>query len=82
MTLIPLALVAQDSNEEGFGLQAGPYAFFLFVALGLSLVFLLFSMRKQMRRVRFDEHGNTDSERMLGATDKGPASAGEVEPKL
>lgn len=67
----PLAVVAQDSTEEGFGLQAGPYAFVFFVALGLSLVFLLFSMRKQMRRIRFDEQGTSDSERMLGATDTG-----------
>jgi len=72
--LTPLAVVAQDSNEEGYGLQAGPYAFFFFVALALSLVFLLFSMRKQMRRVRFDEQGTSDDERMLGASDRGPST--------
>jgi predicted membrane channel-forming protein YqfA (hemolysin III family) len=63
-----VAAVAQDSTDEDFGLQAGPYAFFFFVAMGLALVFLLLSMRKQMRRVRFDERGTTDAERMLGAT--------------
>lgn len=80
VSLLPLAVVAQDSNEEGFGLQAGPYAFFFFVALGLSLTFLLFSLRKQVRRIRFDEHGTSDAERMLGGTDKGPATTGDDKP--
>jgi hypothetical protein len=60
------AVVAQDSTEEGYGLQAGPYAFFFFVAMGLALVFLLFSLRKQVRRIRFNEQGETDAERMTG----------------
>lgn len=77
VTLLPLAVVAQDSTEEGYGLQAGPYAFFFFVGLGLALTFLLFSMRKQVRRIRFDERGTTDAERMLGATDTGPAASGD-----
>lgn len=59
-------LVAQESENDDLGLQAGPYAFFFFLALALSLVFLLFSMRKQMRRVRFDETGSSDAERMSG----------------
>jgi hypothetical protein len=67
----PLLVVAQDSTDEGYGLQAGPYAFFFFVALRLSLVFLLRSMRKQMRRIAFDEQGTTDAERMLGAPESG-----------
>ena len=64
------ALLAQDSAEEGFGLQAGPYAFFFFAAMGLALVFLLFSMRKHTRRVRFNDAGLTDAER-LGRLDEG-----------
>lgn len=58
MTSPPLAV-----DNDGM-LQAGPYAFVFFVALGLSLVFLLFSMRKQIRRVDFDQAGTSDAERM------------------
>ena len=66
--LLTLTVVAQDSTDDDFGLQAGPYAFIFFVAMGLALVFLLFSMRKQIGRVRFDERGRSDTERMLGPT--------------
>jgi len=59
-----VSVLVQDSTEEGFGLQAGPYAFFFFLAMGLALVFLLFSMRKQVRRIRFNEQGQSDAERM------------------
>jgi len=59
--------VAQQVEEDSYGLQAGPYALFFFLALIGALVFLLFSMRKQMRRVDFDEDGKTDLERMFGA---------------
>ncbi len=58
------AVLAQDSTDEGFGLQAGPYAFFFFVAMGLALVFLLFSLRKHARRVRVNDAGLSDAERM------------------
>ena len=64
------ALLAQDSTEEGYGLQAGPYAFLFFAAMGLALVFLLFSLRKHTRRVTFNDAGLTDSERM-GRLDEG-----------
>ena len=60
-------VVAQESENDDYGLQAGPYAFFFFAALALALVFLLLSMRKQMRRVRFDESGTSDTERMSGS---------------
>lgn len=62
-----LITVAQQVEDDSFGLQAGPYALFFFLALAAALVFLLFSMRKQMRRVDFDESGATDLERMFGA---------------
>lgn len=61
------AVLVQDSTEEGYGLQAGPYAFFFFLAMGLALVFLLLSMRKQVRRIRFNEQGQSDAERMTGS---------------
>jgi hypothetical protein len=61
-----VSVLVQDSTEEGFGLQAGPYAFFFFVAMGLALVFLLFSLRKQIRRIRFNDQGESDAERMTG----------------
>lgn len=51
-------------TEDELGLQAGPYAFFFFVALAVALFFLVRSMRKQMRRVDFNEAGLTDAERM------------------
>lgn len=75
---LALAVTAQQSQDEGFGLQAGPFAFIVFVGLGLSLVFLLRSMRKQMRRVDFDETGASDAERMRGASSPppGPPSDG------
>jgi hypothetical protein len=68
--LVTTALLAQDSTEEGYGLQAGPYAFFFFAAMGLALVFLLFSMRKHTRRVTFNDAGLSDAERM-GRLDQG-----------
>jgi hypothetical protein len=72
------AVLAQDSNQEGYGLQAGPYAFFFFVAMGLALVVLLRSLRTHMRRVDFDDAGETDAERMRGSDD---VDAGEPGPK-
>ncbi len=68
--LVTTALLAQASTEEGYGLQAGPYAFFFFAAMGLALVFLLLSLRKHTRRVRFNDAGLTDAERM-GRLDDG-----------
>ena len=68
------AVVAQESENDDLGLQAGPYAFFFFAALALSLVFILFSMRKQMRRVRVDESGSSDAERMGESDPTKPAS--------
>ena len=68
--LVTTALLAQESTDDDFGLQAGPYAFFFFAAMGLALVFLLFSMRKHTRRVRFNDAGLSDAERM-GRLDEG-----------
>jgi hypothetical protein len=62
-----LAVLAQTQDPDDFGLKAGPTAFFMFLALAAALVFLLRSMRKQMRRVDFDESGDSDAERMFGA---------------
>lgn len=49
------------------GLEAvgpGSWGFWIVVAMGLVLVVLYRSMRKQMRRVDFNADGTTDEERM------------------
>jgi hypothetical protein len=61
-----LAVLTQTQDQEDFGLKAGPGAFWTFVALGAATVLLVLSMRRQMRKVRFDERGETDLERMQG----------------
>jgi len=66
-----LAVLTQTQDQEDFGLKAGPGAFWTFVALGAATVLLVLSMRRQMRKVRFDERGETDLERMQGVD--GPA---------
>lgn len=76
---VTAVVLAQDSTEEGYGLQAGPYAFFFFVAMGLALVLLLLSLRKHTRRVSFNDAGQSDAERM-GLSDD-PGAAGEAGPK-
>lgn len=43
--------------------QPGPIALLVVVLLGLSLVVLYLSMRRQMKRVDFDETATTDAER-------------------
>ena len=45
-------------------------SYFFFAAMGLALVFLLFSMRKHTRRVTFNDAGLSDAERM-GRLDDG-----------
>jgi hypothetical protein len=44
--------------------SAGPIAFVIVVLLGITLVLLIRSMNTQMRRVDFDESGDSDAERM------------------
>jgi hypothetical protein len=61
-----LAVLTQTQEQEDFGLKAGPGAFWTFVLLGAATVLLVLSMRRQMRKVRFDERGETDLERMHG----------------
>lgn len=73
--LVTAMVLAQDSTEEGYGLQAGPYAFFFFVAMGLALVLLLLSLRKHTRRVSFNDAGQSDAERM-GLSDHPDGEAG------
>ena len=70
--LVTAVVLAQDSTEEGFGLQAGPYAFFFFVAMGLALVLLLLGLRKHTRRVDFNDAGESDAERMGLSDDSDP----------
>jgi hypothetical protein len=45
----------------------GSWGFWIVVALGLALVVLYRSMRKQMGRVDFNADGLTDDERMHGS---------------
>jgi hypothetical protein len=62
-----LTVLTQTQEQQDFGLKAGPGAFWMFLALAGALVLLVLSMRKQMRRVDFDEQGETDVERMRGS---------------
>lgn len=62
-----MTVLAQTSDPEDFGLKAGPGAFFTLLALGAALVLLVLSMRKQFRRIDFDETAETDEGRMRGA---------------
>jgi hypothetical protein len=64
-----LTVLTQTQEPEDFGLKAGSGAFWMFVALAAALVLLVLSMRKQMRRVDFDEKGESDAERMRGSGD-------------
>jgi hypothetical protein len=59
-----LTVLAQTSDPEDFGLKAGAGAFWMFVALGAALVLLVLSMRRQFRRIDFDETAETDEDRM------------------
>lgn len=59
------SVLAQTSDS--WGLQAGPGAFLVVLLLGAALVLLLRSMRKQIRRIDFDDTGESDAERMHGA---------------
>jgi hypothetical protein len=59
------SVLAQTS--ESWGLGAGPGAFLMVVLLGAALVLLLRSMRKQLRRIDFDDTGESDAERMHNA---------------
>ncbi len=64
-----LTVLAQNGDPEDFGLKAGPGAFWTFVALGVATVLLVLSMRRQFRRIDFDEQAESDRERMRGTTD-------------
>ena len=68
------SVLAQTSDS--WGLQAGPGAFLMVVVLAGALVFLLRSMRKQIRRIDFDDTGESDSERMHGAHRPRPEDPG------
>jgi hypothetical protein len=60
-------LPAQARDPDINSFQAGPFAFWTFVALALATVVLVRSMRRQFRRIDFDPTGTTDAERMRGA---------------
>ncbi len=64
-----LTVLAQTGDPEDFGLKAGPGAFWTFVALGIATVLLVLSMRRQFRRIDFDEQAESDVERMRRGTD-------------
>jgi hypothetical protein len=49
--LVPLAQETPKPED----VKAGWVAFAVFLALGLAVVFLWFSLRKQLRRVNFEE---------------------------
>lgn len=57
---------------DGSLVSAGPIAFVVVVLLAVTLVLLIRSMNTQMRRVDFDESGESDEERMRRRDDDEP----------
>lgn len=53
-----------DGRDSGLSISAGSAGFWIVIAMILVLVVLYRSMRKQLRRIDFDESGTTDEERM------------------
>ncbi|NED99803.1 hypothetical protein [Phytoactinopolyspora halotolerans] len=54
----------RTDDGGGFPISAGSAGFWIVIALALALVVLYRSMRKQLRRVDFDESASTDEERV------------------
>ncbi|PSK96082.1 hypothetical protein CLV30_12723 [Haloactinopolyspora alba] len=63
---------AAVSAAESSDFNAGPglFGFLVLAFLIVALVLLYRSMRKQMRKVDFDQEGLTDEERMRGQHDQ------------
>ncbi|HEX2363178.1 MAG TPA: hypothetical protein VHI11_13985 [Jiangellaceae bacterium] len=61
MMLGQAAFVAAGGAEDS---SVSPALFLIVLALGLALVFLYRSMRRQLRRIDFDAEGSSDAERM------------------
>ena len=58
------APVAQDAPSYTFdNLKPGPWALLVTLLLVLALVLLLRSMRRQLRKIRFDPNATSDAER-------------------
>ncbi len=68
-----VVILTQTPDPEIDSFQAGPFAFWTFVILGVVTVVLILSMRKQFRRIDFDENGATDAERRDGVGTPSPA---------
>ncbi|WP_129670139.1 hypothetical protein [Phytoactinopolyspora endophytica] len=56
----------RTDDDGGFSISAGSFGFWIVIALLLALFVLYRSMRRQLRRIDFDESGSTDEERMRG----------------
>lgn len=56
----------RTDGSGGLSVSAGSAGFWIVIALLLVLIVLYRSMRKQIRRINFDESGTTDEERMRG----------------
>jgi len=66
MALTPLsaAVLAEEVKKYSYDtLKPGPMAFVVTAFLAVAVFFLIRSLVKQLRRVRFDESAATDSER-------------------
>ena len=79
MALTPLSAVVLAEEVKKYSyetLKPGPMAFVVTAFLAVALFFLIRSMVKQLRRVRFDESAGTDSERAAShrAKDAGPGA--------
>jgi hypothetical protein len=56
--------VAPDTSVPESAIGPGLLGFLVVVALGLALVFLYRSLRKQLRRIDFDTDATSDADRM------------------
>lgn len=76
--LLPLNQDIPDPED----VTAGGVGAIVLVLLALAVVVLIFSFRKQLRKVRFDEPAPDDGEKKVtdGASDDGPESAGSYKP--
>ncbi|NED95266.1 hypothetical protein G1H11_08050 [Phytoactinopolyspora alkaliphila] len=65
MDVVAAVGMFRDGRDDGgLSISAGSVGFWIVVALILVLVVLYRSMRKQIRRIDFDEDATTDQERM------------------
>ena len=65
---------AASADADGSGVGPGLLGFLVVAGLGVALILLYRSLRRQLRRIDFDPEGRSDAERMRrDGTGDGPA---------